>query len=284
MSSLPVVAPLHASPLGIIAGGGGLPKQLILRCAEEGRGVFVVAVEGETDATTIEHVPHIWARLGAVGNAVEHLRQAGVHDLVFAGKIGRPSLSSLKPDALGAKLMAKLGLSLLGGDSAIFKTIIAFFESQGFRIVGMSDVMRGMVAPKGAIGKHMPGVQALEDISHGVRVAHAIGAMDIGQAVIIKHGLVLGVEAAEGTDRLIERCALLAGEGKGGVLIKACKPVQEKRVDLPTIGKRTVELVHRAGFAGIAVEAGHSLLAERAETIRMADELGVFLFGFTKDT
>lgn len=282
--TLPVAPPLFASPLGIIAGSGELPRQLILRCAEEGRSVFVVAVEGETDAATVANIPHIWARIGAVGAAIESMRDASVHDVVFAGKIGRPKLSSLKPDALGAKLIAKLGLSLLGGDSRIFKTIVAFFEAEGFRIVSISDIMQGMVAPRGAIGRHMPGKQAMEDITHGIRIAHAVGALDIGQAVIIKHSLVLGVEAVEGTDALIERCAPFVGEGEGGVLVKACKPIQEKRVDLPTIGKRTVELVHKAGLSGIAVEAGHSLLAERNSTIYLADELGIFLFGFTKDT
>ena len=280
--SLPVVAPLFASPLGIVAGSGNLPRQLILRCTEEGRSVFVVAVEGETDAATVEHVPHIWLRIGAVGHAIESMRSAGVCDIVFAGKIGRPKFSSLKPDALGAKLIAKLGLSLFGGDSAIFKTILSFFEAEGFRILGISDIMQGMVAPRGAIGAHLPGHQAMEDITKGIIIAHSIGEMDIGQAIIIKHSLVLGVEAAEGTDALIERCAKLTDESEGGVLIKACKPIQEQRVDLPTIGKRTVELVHKAGFSGIALEAGHSLLADRAETIRTADELGIFLFGFTK--
>lgn len=283
MSTSPPI-PLLASPLGIIAGSGSLPRQLIERCAEEGRGVFVVAVEGETDTETVQTAPHIWTRLGAVGSAIEHLRAANVHEVVFAGKIGRPKLSALKPDALGAKLLAKLGLSLLGGDSAIFKTITAFFEAEGFRIVAINEIMQGMVAPRGAIGLHMPGHQAMEDIAKGIHIAHAIGTLDIGQAIVIKHSLVLGVEAVEGTDALIERCAAYAGEGEGGVLIKACKPIQEKRVDLPTIGTRTVELVHRAGFAGIALEAGHALLAEQKETIRMADDLGIFLFGFTKDS
>lgn len=279
-----VAAPMHASPLGIIAGSGALPRQLIERCAEEGRAVFVVAIEGEAERDTVEQVPHIWTRLGAAGFAIESMRQAQVHDVVFAGKIKRPSVSSLKPDAVGAKLLAKLGLSLFGGDSAIFKTIVAFFEAEGFRIIGIDTIMQGMVAPKGAMGEHLPGHQAMADIAQGIRVAQAIGALDIGQAVIVKHGLVLGVEAAEGTDALIERCAGLANGTEGGVLVKACKPVQEQRVDLPTIGIQTVERVHRAGFSGIAVEAGHSLLAERAETIRRADALGVFLFGFTKDS
>ncbi len=270
-----------ASPLGIIAGSGHLPRQLIDACARSGRSVFIVAVEDETNPETVEDVPHVWIRLGAIGVALDHLKRTGVQELVLAGKINRPSLSSLKPDMMGAKLMSKLGLALLGGDAAIFKTIIAFLEEQGFRVIGLDDVLHDLVAPEGPLGQNLPDKQAQKDIALGASVVRAIGAFDIGQAVIVKNGLVLGIEAAEGTDALIERCSELRGEGKGGVLVKACKPIQEQRVDLPTIGTQTIELVHRAGFAGIAIEAKHSIIVGRREVIRMADSLGLFVIGFS---
>jgi DUF1009 family protein len=269
------------STLGIIAGGGYLPRQLIDSCLREGRAVFVVAVEGETDPATVEGIPHAWLRLGAMGEALAQFRNAGAQELVLAGKINRPSLSSLRPDAAGAKLLARLGLSLFGGDATIFKTIVAFLEEQGFRVVGIDDLLRDLVAPEGPLGKILPDKQSQKDIETGARVVKAIGALDIGQAVIVKSGLVLGVEAAEGTDALIERCATLKGEGKGGVLVKARKPMQEKRVDLPTIGLQTLDLVHKAGFAGIAVEANHSIVVGRREVIRTADTMGLFVIGFT---
>lgn len=270
-----------SSTLGIIAGGGELPRQLIESCVSEGRNVFVIAVEGETDPETVAYTPHAWLRLGALGEALEAFKSAGVSELVLAGKINRPSLSSLRPDKMGAKLIAKLGISLLGGDAAIFKTIVAFLEEQGFRIVGIDDVMSDLVAPEGPMGKILPDKQAQKDIELGARVARTIGAFDIGQAVIVKNGLVLGIEAVEGTDALIDRCGALNGEGKGGVLVKARKPVQEKRVDLPTIGLRTVKLVHSAGFAGIATEARHSIVVGRSEVIRAANDLGLFVIGFS---
>jgi DUF1009 family protein len=201
------------STLGIIAGGGYLPRQLIDSCLREGRAVFVVAVEGETDPATVEGIPHAWLRLGAMGEALAQFRNAGAQELVLAGKINRPSLSSLRPDAAGAKLLARLGLSLFGGDATIFKTIVAFLEEQGFRVVGIDDLLRDLVAPEGPLGKILPDKQSQKDIETGARVVKAIGALDIGQAVIVKSGLVLGVEAAEGTDALIERCATLKGEG-----------------------------------------------------------------------
>ena len=270
-----------ASPLGIIAGSGHLPRQLIERQLGKGRSVFVVAIESETDVQAVENVPHVWITLGKIGLGIEHLKQAGVSELVMAGKINRPSISGLRPDAVGAKLLAKLGLSIFGGDTAIFKYIVAFLEEQGFKIVGSDEIMQELVAPEGPLGKHVPDKQARKDIELGAQIVRAIGTFDIGQGVIVKKGLVLGIEAAEGTDALIERCAALKGEGEGGVLVKARKPLQEERVDLPTIGAETLERMHRAGFAGIAVEAKHSLIVNRKEVIRMADSLGLFVIGFS---
>ena len=268
------------TPLGIIAGSGHLPRQIISHCQKNNRDFFVIAIKSDTDATTVADVPHVWINLGAIGTAIEHLQKAGVKQLVLAGKINRPSMSSLVPDAMGAKLIARLGFSIFGGDAAIFKTILAFLEEQGFSVIGSEEILQDVVMPKGAIGKLQPDEQAQKDISLGAKVIKAIGAFDIGQGVIIKNSLVLGVEAAEGTDALIARCANLGGEGKGGVLIKARKPIQEERVDLPTIGKNTIELVAHAGFSGIALEAGHSIIVERSEVIKLADDLGIFVVGF----
>jgi DUF1009 family protein len=270
-----------SSPLGIIAGGGHLPAQLIDACRLNGRDVVVVAIEGETESATVENVPHVWIRLGAIGVAIDHLSRYGAKDLVLAGKINRPSIKNLRPDAMGAKLISKLGFSLFGGDASIFKTIIAFLEDHGFRVIGIDDILQDLTAPEGPLGQNIPDKQAQKDIEMGARIVRAIGQYDIGQGVIVKNGLVLGIEAAEGTDALIERCGALQVEGRGGVLIKARKPIQEDRADLPTIGLRTIELVHQAGFAGIAIEAKYSLVVGRREVIRMADTLGLFVIGFT---
>lgn len=271
----------QTTTLGIIAGSGDLPRQMIDKVLKNGRSVFVVAIEGETPAEIVADVPHVWISLGAIGTAIENLRNAGAEELVLAGKINRPSVKSLKPDAMGAKLIARLGFSLFGGDASIFRTIVSFLEEQGFRIVGSDEIMQDMVAPEGPLGKLIPDKNAQKDITLGARIVKTIGEFDIGQGVIVKNGLVLGIEAAEGTDALIERCAALKGEGRGGVLVKACKPIQEQRVDLPTIGEQTIELIHRAGFAGIALEAKHSLIVNRREVIRLADALGLFVIGFS---
>jgi UDP-2,3-diacylglucosamine hydrolase len=269
------------APLGIIAGSGDLPRQMIKSLTKKGRPFFIVAIEGDTDKETTDNVPHIWINLGAIGEALEALKQAGVKELVLAGKINRPSLKSLRPDAMGAKLMAKLGFALFGGDSAIFKTIVSFLEEHGFIIIGTESVMEELITPTGPIGHNLPDKQAQKDIELGAKLIKAIGEFDVGQAVIVKNGLVLGIEAAEGTDAMIERCALIKGEGKGGVLIKASKPLQENRVDLPTIGDNTLALIHKAGFSGIALEAGKSQIVNRNQVIQMADNMGLFIIGFS---
>jgi len=281
--TLPASVETLSSPLGIIAGSGNLPRQLINRVLKTGRSVFVVAIEGDTESATIENVPHIWINLGAIGTAIEALQQAGSRELVLVGKINRPALKSLKPDMMGAKLLAKLGMSLFGGDASIFKSIVAFLEEYGFTIIGSDEIMQDMVTPEGPLGQNIPDKQAIRDIELGVKVLRAIGDFDIGQGVIVQNGLVLGIEAAEGTDALILRCASLKSESKGGVLVKARKPIQENRVDLPTIGDTTITLMHEAGFAGIALEAKHSLIVGRREVVRMADTLGLFLIGFSLD-
>ena len=272
----------EASKIGIFAGSGDLPLQLVESCKQQGRDVFVVAIEEQTSPEVVENVPHIWIKLGAIGKALEALHNAQVKNMVLAGRIGRPKLSSLQPDLVTAKLLKHLGTKLFSSDNSLFSAIVAFIEQEGFHVLGIDDVLRDVVAPEGPLGRILPNKQAQADIEAGVKIAHAIGAHDIGQAVIIKYGLVLGVEAAEGTDALISRCTGIAGEGSGGVLIKAKKPLQERRVDLPTIGVRTVENVAAAGFDGIAIEAGGSIIIDRKAVATRADALGIFVIGFSR--
>jgi DUF1009 family protein len=271
------------APLGIIAGSGELPRLLIRACEELGRPYFVLAIEDTADEETVaragEHVA--WMRLGAIGKAIELFRAHGAQELVMAGKVKRPKLSAIRPDLKGAKLLARLGSQLISGDNELLSSVVAFLEEEGFKVCGADDVVRDLLAPEGMIGTIYPDKRAQSDIGFGARIARAVGALDIGQAVIVQNGQVLGIEAIEGTDGLITRCAPLKLEPHGGVLVKVKKPQQERRVDLPTIGITTVERVAECGFAGIAIEAGASLIVDRREVARRADALGIFLVGFS---
>lgn len=268
-----------APTLGIIAGGGNLPLRLVEACQASGRPYFVLALEGAADMGAIAHLPHKAVHLGAVGEAITHLRNAEVKEVVMAGNVRRPSLKSLRPDVAGAKLLARLGVAFFSGDDALLKAVVAFFEDEGFKVIGPDEVLAGLVAPEGVLGRIQPDDRARADIAQGMKIAKAVGGLDIGQAVIIESGYVLGVEAAEGTAELIMRCGKLRREMKSGVLVKARKPAQENRVDRPSIGIETVEQVQAAGFAGIAIEADGGIILDKEGTIAAADRLGIFIVG-----
>ena len=280
-------AALQAAPalpaLGIIAGGGELPRVLIQACKDANRPYFVLALHDAAEEETVEAAgqAHAWIRFGAIGKALDLLRANGASDLVLAGRVTRPKISSIRPDLKGAKLLARISAQLLSGDNELLSSIVTFLEEEGFRVAGAEEIVADLVAPEGMIGSIYPDKRAQSDIVIGARMARSIGALDIGQAVIVQNGQILGVEAVEGTDALIERCSPLKLEEKGGVLVKVKKPQQEKRVDLPTIGLSTVEHIAACGFAGIAIEAGASLILNRREVARRADALGIFVVGFS---
>jgi UDP-2,3-diacylglucosamine hydrolase len=268
--------------LGILAGGGDLPARLARVCRADGREVFVLAFEGQTDPRSVAGVEHAWCRLGAIGRALETLRKADVRDLVMVGPIKRPSLGELKLDRKGMQLLAKVGIDILG-DDGLLRAVVGTLEAGGFNVVGVDDILAGALAPEGRIGAVAPDAEAQIDIERGVAVARTLGAADVGQSVVVQQGIVLGVEAAEGTDALLDRCGGLRRDAPGGVLVKLKKPQQETRVDLPTIGVTTVRNAAAAGLRGIAVQAGGALVIDRAAVAREADAAGLFVVGIRID-
>ncbi|MBF0267065.1 MAG: UDP-2,3-diacylglucosamine diphosphatase LpxI [Alphaproteobacteria bacterium] len=268
--------------LGIIAGSGRLAELVASAALSQGRDVFLLALEGQADPAFIaaSKLPHAWVRLGAAGQGFDALRNAKASDVVMAGGVRRPSLKELAPDWRAAKFFARIGLGALG-DDGLLKVVIKEFEAEGFNVLGPDDILQSLLAREGAYGRHAPDEQALTDIALGVRVAKALGALDVGQAVVVQQGLVLGLEAIEGTAALIARCKELRRDGEGGVLVKTAKPQQERRVDLPSIGPDTVAQAHAAGLRGIAVETSRSLVLDESALIESADRLGLFVVGVT---
>ncbi len=264
--------------LGIVAGCGRLPRCLVECCRATGRDVFVLALEGAAEPATVEGVRHAWCRLGAAATGLALLRENQVTELVLAGGIRRPSLAALRPDWRAAKLFAQIGYRALG-DDGLLAVVIRELEREGFRVLGADQLLQEALVPEGVLGRFCPDPQAQTDIERGVQVARAVGGLDIGQAVVVQQGLVLGVEAIEGTDELLRRCAALRREGPGGVLVKVEKPGQEPRADRPTVGLRTVLLAAETGLRGIAVEANATIVLDRDEVIRAADRAELFLVG-----
>lgn len=265
--------------LGLIAGSGDLPVKLLDACRAAGRDVFVVALEGHATPILTANVPHAWARLGAAGHIIALLRKAGVEELIMAGKVERPSLAELRPDWRTLKFLASRG-GRLGSDDDLLNAIIAIVEREaGVRVLPPEALLGDLPAPRGRIGRGQPTAEEEPDIALGVEAARHLGALDIGQAVVVQQGHVLAVEAAEGTDRLIARAAELRRAGRGPILVKILKPQQESRADPPVIGPETMRQAVAAGFSGIAVQAAGTLIVDLAEVVRIADTAGLFLVG-----
>lgn len=264
--------------LGIIAGGGNLPKKVIQVCQQTGRPHFVIAFEGMTDAETVEGSPHEFRGLGEMEANLAKLHEENCEEVTFVGRIERPSFSTLKMDKRAAGLMAKAALRGFG-DNAVLSLILEEIEKDGFKVVGAQDLLTDIMAPAGVLGEHKPDEQAERDIKKGQEILRQMAPADVGQSVIVQQEMTLGVEAIEGTDKLIERCSESKRDGPEGILVKMRKTNQEVRVDLPTIGPDTIKKLHEAGFRGAAIEAQGTIILNKPEVIELANQYGIFLIG-----
>jgi DUF1009 family protein len=269
------------SPLGIIAGGGPLPGQVADAARAAGRQVFVAALEGFAEPAVVAPYPHQFFRLGAIGAIRAAFKARDCVDLVMIGPVKRPSLLALRPDAEGARLLAKIGRAAFAGDDGLLAAIIRTLNEDGFRVLGAHDIVADVLGPAGLLTVTAPDAAAMADVQRGLAVLAALGTADIGQACVVQQGIVLAVEAVEGTDAMLGRIAGVARPGPGGVLVKIAKPGQDRRADLPTIGTATIENAAGAGLRGIAFEAGGTILTDRAAMIEAADRTGIFLVGIT---
>lgn len=257
--------------------------RLLIKELRESRDIFVIALVDSCEPETVVNIPHEWVNIAAVGKALQILKHNNITEVVLAGSVKRPALSSLRPDFAGAKFLAKFLTHKNQGDNAILSSIINYLEECGLRVVGAHELLDKLLVGVGALGKIKPDAQAKKDIELASRTLHAIGKLDIGQAAIAQNARIIGIEAVEGTDELIKRCVPYVRADKGGVLVKIRKPGQDLRADLPTIGPSTVENIALAGMAGIALEAGAALVLDKAEIIESANRHGVFIFGIPAD-
>ncbi len=269
--------------LGVIAGGGKLPERLLSACDRTGQDVFVVGFDGQTDPGILENRNHMMTRIGAAGKIISTLKNHNVRDLVLIGSIRRPSLAELKPDLRTARFFASVALKALG-DDGLLRALRHELEGEGFTIHGVQDFVADLLAPEGPVGRYKPKKQDWPDIERGVEASQMLGQLDVGQSVIVQEGIILGVEAAEGTDELIRRCSAYKRRGRGAILVKSCKPQQDRSFDLPTIGPDTVQACAMAGMAGIVMQARRSLLVDPEKVAALADKYKIFVLGLDMKT
>ena len=278
-------APDIASPVGLIAGGGALPFAVADSLAARGVASVLFALRGVCDAREVERFRHHWISAGQFGRAMKLLRAEGCRDLVFIGTLTRPALSELRFDWATLRVMRQLWAAYRGGDDHLLSGIGRIFEQGGFRMVGIRDVAPDLLMPAGCLTRAAPDAQGEADIASGLDVLRALSPFDVGQAVVVIDGHVVGVEDIGGTDGLLGRVVQLRAQGRlraaarRGVLVKAPKSGQDQRFDLPTVGVRTVDGVREAGLAGIAVAAGATQIVDPQAVIAAADAAGLFVTG-----
>lgn len=270
--------------LGIVAGGGDLPARLAQHARANGRDPFVLGIEDFVSKELLREYGGVSAAIGEIGKQVSLLRHANCEDLVFAGIVRRPDFNKLRLDFKGVRALPAIVAAAGKGDDALLRAVISVFEAEGFNVVGADDVFGGLLAVTGGHGRHSPSEQQMEDILLAYRAVQRLGELDIGQAAVARNGVILAVEAQEGTDAMLSRCEAMPPPGQlpSGVLVKAPKPIQERRIDLPTIGPETIRKLQAAKLAGVAVEADGALIVDRNEVLRLADEAGLFVFGIDR--
>lgn len=269
--------------LGVIAGGGDLPKHVVEASKLDGHDLTIITLDGFADASAYEGATPM--RVAEFGKIVKTFKAAKSTHLCFAGIVSRPDFKALKPDLRGMLHMGGAIKAAKRGDDSLIRYLLSLFEKEGFVIVPPQDLCQSLLLPEGVLGAVKIDKAHSEDIRKACEIALKIGALDIGQGAVVARGVVLAVEAQEGTDLMLERLESLPQNIKGtannrsGVLAKMLKPGQDTRVDLPTIGPITIKKAAKAGLAGIVAEGGRAFILDRQKVIELADESGIFVAG-----
>jgi DUF1009 family protein len=276
-------------PLAIICGGGSFPGAVADAVARRGRTPVMFAIRGWADPGVVERYRHYWIVIGQAGRLFRLARAENCRDVLFIGTVLRPPLSQIRLDWLTIRLLPRVVRAFRGGDDKLLAGIAGVAESGGLRVVGLKEVAPEVFVPQGVLGRHAPSARDHADIARALKVIAALGPFDVGQAAIVANNNVLAVEAAEGTDNMLSRIVELRRQRRVtaapgvGVLVKAPKPGQDRRFDLPSIGPRTIENAARAGLAGVAVTAGSTIMVDAAEIVAAADREKLFVVGVPED-
>jgi UDP-2,3-diacylglucosamine hydrolase len=278
-----------AGPVALVCGGGSLPVTVADALTKQGRGVVLFPLHGWADPALVARYRHYWIYVGQLGRFFRLARSEGCRDLILIGALVRPPIRQLRLDLETLRVMPRIIRAYRGGDDHLLTGISRIIEGYGFRLVGAHEVAPEILAASGCLGRHAPSSRDNADIVRALALLAAIGPFDVGQAAVVANGHVLAVEAAEGTDHMLAHIAEMRRAGRirsaagAGVLVKAPKPSQDRRFDLPTIGPSTVRHVAAAGLAGIAVAAGEVIVAQPAEVVSLADQADLFVVGVAGD-
>jgi DUF1009 family protein len=271
--------------IALLTGRGDLAAQS-LNALKQGKDPYlVVAYEGQTEASLVEGHPTTWLGLGKVGKLLDHLRHEQVTHVVMAGAMTKPQAwRDLMPDLKGTLLLGRL-MGNSTGDDGLLRVIVTFLEEEGFKVLSPESLIgQEFLCPEGLLTALQPTDEDKRHLQKGLDVALLSGLYDVGQAVVIQNGVILGIEGPEGTDALLNRTiALKRHDEPGPLLIKILKPGQETRVDRSVVGPETFHRLHQGGFRGIALEAQGVIVLDQQHCRNLADRYGLWMIGVTLD-
>lgn len=267
---------LDGPALGLIAGNGSFPKLFIEEAHKRGREVIAVCHRGETNPDVEGLVRSCtWIKVGELGKIIDTFKAAKVREVAMAGGITRVRLfGGVKLDARGAQLLYRLKSTK---DDVIMRGIADELGSEGIEVVPSTLYLNEALVREGTLTKCVPSDDERSDIAVGIAALEAMSAQDIGQLVVVREGVVVAVEAVEGSDAAIRRGGELGG--KGAVVVKFAKPTQDMRFDVPIVGLRTIETMIAVKAKVLALEAGRCLIMEESEVVQLANKHGIAIVG-----
>ena len=266
---------------GLIAGNGRFPFLVLEGARSQGIDMAVIALREEASPELERVATRLhWVSLGELGKALELLHQEGVNKAVMAGQVKHNQIfSSIRPDWKLAKLLFSLAVK---NTDALIGAVAQVLEAEGIELVDSTAFLRPLVPEPGVLTRRTPDGSEAADIAYGRGIARRIAGLDLGQTVVVRDRACVAIEAMEGTDETIERAARLAG-GARLVVVKVSKPQQDMRFDVPVVGLPTVEVMKRSHATALAVDAGRTLLFDRARLIDAADAAGIAIQAFEPD-
>lgn len=263
--------------LGIIAGRGSLPYLIANNYTKQGGNCYIAAIKDEADIDQIKNFEYKVFKIGMVGEAIRYFKDNEVQNIIFIGGINRPNFKNLAVDKIGGLLLFKIVGQKIRGDDSLLKIVADFFENYGFKVISSNEIYKNQQFDTNIITVAHPSNLNKNDIELGINILNHLSPFDIAQSVIVESGYILGIEAAEGTDNLIVRCADLRKKLHGGVLVKIPKLGQDNRLDMPTIGPNTIKNLAKYNYTGVAIQKNNVIIVEEELTIKLADEHKIFI-------
>ena len=269
------------SKIGIIAGGGKLPILIGRNLIKSGKSVVFFCVEKYAKKNDYKKYTNNFIKLKSISNILKLFKEHQIKNIVMAGNIKRPSLKDLKFDLKTIKFIKEYALQPKGDDKLLL-SIVKFFEKEGFKFMNWKNECKDLFIYEDNLTKKKPSKQSLENLAKGIKIFKLLGKIDLSQSMIIQNNIVLGGEAAEGTDELIKRCSKYKRKGDKGVLIKFSKFNQDSRFDVPVIGLNTLKLINKYNYEGVFVEKENLIIIEKKQVIKYCNDNSLFITGVEK--